>query len=182
MQRRLLSTGTLFLWLLIKFTDCLSFNACCKPISFYYLLMRYYVLKELMDNRHIVVFDGACNFCNAAVNFIIKRDPGNKFVFVPMQSDIAHKLMKKYKIHNVGVDTFLLIKDDQCFVFSSAALEIAKELTGCWYIFGILKLVPRVVRDFFYKAFARNRYTLFGRQETCIVPTKEIKSRFIGVE
>jgi len=134
-----------------------------------------------MDNRNVVIFDGVCNFCNGAVNFIIKRDPTGIFAFTPMQSDFARELMIKHKIHNVGTDTFLLIKNDQCFVFSSAALEIAKDLTGFWYIFKIFKFVPSIIRDFFYKLFARNRYALFGKKETCMVPTKEIRSRFVGI-
>lgn len=133
-----------------------------------------------MDNRHIIVFDGVCNFCNGAVNFIIKRDPEGIFAFTPMQSDLARELMDKHKIHNVGIDTFLLIKNDQCFVFSSAALEITKDLTGLWYIFNVFRLVPSAIRDFFYKVFARNRYALFGKQDTCMVPTKEMRSRFVG--
>ncbi len=103
------------------------------------------------------------------------------FAFTPMQSDLAKELMEKHQIYNVGVDTFLLIKNEQCFVFSSAALEIAKDLTGLWYMFNIFKLVPALVRDFFYKLFARNRYALFGRQEQCMVPTNEVRSRFVGV-
>ncbi len=134
-----------------------------------------------MDSRNIVIFDGVCNFCNGAVNFIIKRDPEGIFAFTPMQSDLAKELMKKHQIFNVGIDTFLLIKDGQCFIFSSAALEIAKDLTGFWYLFNILKLIPAPVRDFFYKLFARNRYKLFGRKEHCMVPTTEIRSRFVGI-
>jgi predicted DCC family thiol-disulfide oxidoreductase YuxK len=134
-----------------------------------------------MDKRPIVIFDGVCNFCNAAVYFIIKRDPEGLFAFTPMQSDLAHELMDKHNIHSVGVDTFLLVKNDQCFVFSSAALEIAKDLTGLWYLFSVFKLVPSAIRDFFYKVFARNRYTLFGRQDICMVPTEELRSRFVGL-
>lgn len=134
-----------------------------------------------MDNRYIVIFDGVCNFCNGSVNFIIKRDPNGLFAFAPMQSDLAKVLMDKHKINNVGVDTFLLIKNDQCFVFSSAALEIARYLTGFWYMFNIFRLVPAPVRDFFYKMFARNRYALFGRQDQCIVPSNEVRSRFVGI-
>lgn len=134
-----------------------------------------------MDSRNIVIFDGVCNFCNGSVNFIIKRDPEGVFAFTPMQSDLAKELMEKHQIFNVGIDTFLLIKDGQCFIFSSAALEIAKNLTGFWYLFNILKLVPAPVRDFFYKLFARNRYKLFGRKEHCMVPTTAIRSRFVGI-
>ncbi|MFT6285639.1 MAG: putative DCC family thiol-disulfide oxidoreductase YuxK [Alcanivorax sp.] len=133
-----------------------------------------------MDNRHIVIFDGVCNVCNGAVNFIIKRDPEGLFAFTPMQSDLARELMNKHKIKNVDIDTFLLIKNEQCFVFSSAALEIAKDLTGLWYIFNVFRLVPSAIRDFFYTVFARNRYALFGRQDTCMVPTQALRSRFVG--
>lgn len=134
-----------------------------------------------MESRYIVIFDGVCNFCNGAVNFIIKRDPEALFVFTPMQSVLAHELMEKHKVYNVGVDTFLLIKNDEVFLFSSAAIEIAKDLTGFWYVFSIFRFVPKLVRDFFYKLFARNRYKLFGRQDICMVPAEDMKSRFIGI-
>lgn len=137
---------------------------------------------DMQDNRHIIIFDGVCNFCNGAVNFIIKRDPDGVFAFTPMQSALAKQLMQKYQIHNVGIDTFLLIKNNHCYVFSSAALEITKDLTGFWYLFRVLNIVPAAFRDFFYKLFARNRYQLFGRQDVCMVPTEEVKSRFVGVE
>ena len=134
-----------------------------------------------MDNRNIVIFDGVCNFCNGAVNFIIKRDPKGIFAFTPMQTELAHELMQKHQISNVGIDTFLLIKNGQCFVFSNAALEISKDLTGFWCMFRIFKFVPSTIRDFFYKMFARNRYTLFGKQEICMVPTQEVRARFVGI-
>jgi len=134
-----------------------------------------------MDNSNIIIFDGVCNFCNGAVNFIINRDPKENFIFAPMQSDCAKALIDKHKIYNVGVDTFLLIKNEQCYIFSDAALEIAKDLTGLWYMFNILRLIPAPIRDAAYKLFARNRYLLFGKKEHCMVPTDEIKSRFIGI-
>lgn len=135
-----------------------------------------------MENRPIIIFDGVCNFCNGAVNFIIKRDPSAQFTFTPMQSALAKELMVQYQINNVGIDTFLLIKNDQAFVFSSAALEITKGLSGYWYLFNIFKLIPSLIRDVVYKLFARNRYVLFGRSDICIMPTKETRSRFVGLD
>lgn len=135
-----------------------------------------------MDSRHIVIFDGVCNFCNGAVNFIINRDPNGIFAFTPMQSELAHELMERYSVPDVGVDTFLLIKNGQCFVFSSAALEITKDLTGLWYFFNVFRVVPKPIRDAIYKMFARNRYKLFGRKDTCMVPSKEVRSRFVGIK
>ena len=135
----------------------------------------------MKDDRHIVIFDGVCKFCNKSVNIIINRDPEGLFVFAPMQTDLAKELMKKYNITNDGIDTFLLIKNNQCFVFSNAALEIAKDLTGAWYLFNVFKVLPTFIRDFFYKLFARNRYALFGRDDKCMVPNDDVRSRFIGI-
>lgn len=135
----------------------------------------------MVNSRYIVVFDGVCNFCNGAVNFIIKRDPAAKFLFAPMQTDAAKELIAKYAPDSIGVDTFMLIKHDQCFRWSTAALEISKDLGGFWWALNVLKLIPAPIRNFFYRLFARNRYTLFGRTRQCMVPSKELSARFIGV-
>jgi len=133
----------------------------------------------MTDRRYIVIFDGVCKLCNGSVNFIIKRDPNCKFVFAPVQGDFAQQLIEKNALDNVGEETFLLVKDDQFFMYSDAALEIAKNLSGLWPVLYVLRVLPRVIRDSVYKVFARNRYKLFGRTATCMVPTKEMKSRFV---
>jgi predicted DCC family thiol-disulfide oxidoreductase YuxK len=134
-----------------------------------------------MELRHIVIFDGVCNFCNGAVNFIIKRDPQGLYAFTPMQTEFAKSLLVKHQISNVGVDTLVLIKQGQCLMYSTAALEIAKDLTGFWFLFGIFRWLPVHFRDSVYKLFARNRYKLFGRQEHCMVPDEHVKARFLGL-
>ena len=139
------------------------------------------MFKQEADSRHIVIFDGVCNFCNGAVNFIIKRDPEERFAFTPMQSELGKELVAKYQITNVGYDTFLLIKDNQCYIWTDAAIEIAKDLTGFWHLSYVFKVVPRPIRDYFYRVFARNRYRLFGRSLVCMVPTENVKGRFVGV-
>ena len=136
-------------------------------------------MQQTLENNHIVIFDGVCNFCNGAVNFIINRDPNKLFIFAPLQSEAAKNLIEKYSAQKVGFDTFLLIKNGQCFYRTDAALEIAKELSGYWYLFNVFKVLPRSFRDFFYRLFARNRYALFGRTEKCMVPTKALRKRFI---
>ena len=133
------------------------------------------------DNKHIIIFDGICNFCNGAINFIIKHDPDGVFVFTPMQSDLAKNLLLQYEIKNVGVDTFLLIKNDTTYIWTDAALEIAKDLNGYWYLFNITRIIPRFMRDYLYRIFARNRYRLFGKRTECMVPTPSLKKRFIGI-
>ena len=132
-----------------------------------------------MSNHHVIIFDGVCNFCNGAVNFIIKRDHSNKFVFAPMQSPIAHKLINDFGADKVGFDTFLLIKDGQCFYRTDAAFEITKDLSGYWYWFQVFRFLPRPIRDYFYRLFARNRYSIFGKTEQCMVPTSELKNKFL---
>ena len=132
-----------------------------------------------MDDQYIVIFDGVCNFCNGAVNFIIWRDPDGRFAFTPMQSEAGKRLIEKHGPTAVGGDTFLLIKDGDCYERTDAALEITKSLTGFWYLFNVFRVLPRPVRDYFYSLFARNRYALFGKRDTCMIPTAEVRSRFI---
>ena len=133
-----------------------------------------------MRNHHIIIFDGVCNFCNSSVNFIIKRDHKNVFLFTPMQSETASMLISKFKVKDVGFDTFLLIKNNQCYYRTDAALEIAKELSGYWFLFSLFKILPRPIRDYFYRLLARNRYSIFGKTEACMIPTEEIKDKFLG--
>ena len=135
-----------------------------------------------MPNPHIVIFDGVCNFCNEAVNFIIKRDPRGVFAFAPMQSRCGQSLIQKYNIPEVGIDTLLLIKNGRSYLRTDAALEITKDLSGLWFFLRALKIVPRPLRGYFYKVFARNRYKLFGKRDTCMIPAPEVRSRFINDE
>lgn len=129
--------------------------------------------------RSIVIFDGVCNFCNGTVNFIIRRDPNGLFSFTPMQSESGRRLIEEHHAPMVGGDTFLLIKNGQCFDRTDAALEICRDLTGLWFLFRVFKIFPRSFRDYFYRLFARNRYTLFGRRQECMIPSPEVRDRFI---
>jgi predicted DCC family thiol-disulfide oxidoreductase YuxK len=95
-----------------------------------------------MENKLIVLFDGVCNFCNGSVNFIIERDPNHFFAFAPVQSQSGQALIKEFNVPEGGEDTFLLIKNGKCYFRTNAALEIAKNLTGAWFIFYILKIIP----------------------------------------
>mgnify|MGYP001986231660 FL=1 len=102
-----------------------------------------------VDNRHsgVVIFDGVCNLCNGAVNFIIKRDQEAKFLFIPCQSDLAGQLACQYNIQESFAATFVLVQADNCYYRSDAALEIASQLTGGWRFLGILRLIPSSLRD-----------------------------------
>jgi predicted DCC family thiol-disulfide oxidoreductase YuxK len=132
-----------------------------------------------MSNQHVIIFDGVCNFCNRSVNFIIKRDHINLFVFAPMQSPAAQKLIADHNVENIGFDTFILIKNDEYLFGTNAAIEIAQGLSGAWYLCRVFKILPRSIRDYFYRLLARNRYSIFGKLETCMLPTKELKNKFL---
>lgn len=127
----------------------------------------------------IVLFDGVCNFCNGTVNFIIRRDSENRFRFAALQSEAGQKLLRQYDLNQPGIDSVVLIENGGAFTHSSAALKIARRLGGFWQVFSIFQIVPRPARDFFYRLLARNRYRLFGKKDVCMMPTPEIKARFL---
>ena len=127
----------------------------------------------------IVLFDGVCNFCNGSVNFIIARDSAGYFKFSPLQSEIGEELMAKHGIDKTDTDSVILIEDEQAYTHSTGALRIARKLDGIWSWTYAFRIVPRPIRDFFYKTFAKYRYRLFGRQDACMMPTPEIRARFL---
>lgn len=126
----------------------------------------------------IVLFDGVCNFCNDTVNFIIRHDQARRFKFAPLQSEIGQELRSKYGIGE-DVDSIVLIEDGKAFTHSTAALLIAKGLGGVISISYAFIILPTFIRDFFYKTFASNRYRLFGKKEVCMIPTPEVRERFL---
>ena len=128
----------------------------------------------------IILFDGVCNFCNGAVNFIIDRDPEGYFKFAPLQSEIGQKLLTDAGVDKAVTDSVVLIEDGKAYVRTTAALRIARKLTGAWRWFYGFIVVPSFVRDVFYNLFAKYRYKMFGKQEACMLPTPEVRSRFLA--
>lgn len=134
--------------------------------------------NQKVEPTHLIIFDGACNFCNGAVNFIIRRDPDALYSFAPMQSEFGRRLLRETGAGEVDLDTFLLIEGAMVKERSEAALSIAENLTQPWPLLRVLRILPPGFRDFFYDLFARNRYKLFGRKEACMVPGDDIRDRF----
>jgi len=128
---------------------------------------------------NIVVFDGVCNLCNGAVNFIIKRDIKRIFYFSSIQSEIGAKLLERHNINANDIDTFLLIRNNKPYTKSEAALIIARELNRPWNWLFFLKPIPKHLRDSIYSLVARNRYKWSGIRSYCMLPTSEQKARFI---
>lgn len=127
----------------------------------------------------ILLFDGVCNFCNDSVNFIIRRDPDKKFRFAPLQSDFGIEMRKKYGIAD-DIDSVVLIENDQAYMHSTAALRIAKNLGGIYSLAYVFIIFPSFIRDIFYKLFAKYRYRLFGQKDICMMPTPDVRERFLA--
>jgi len=131
--------------------------------------------------KKVILFDGVCNLCNGAVLFIIKRDKKVKFSFASLQSTFGQNQLKKYGLSSEELSTIVLLKEGRIFTKSSAALEIAKELDGLWPAFYFFEIVPNFIRNFFYDFVAQNRYRWFGKREACMIPTPELKARFVEI-
>lgn len=127
----------------------------------------------------IVLFDGVCNLCNGAVQFIIKHDSKKRFTFASLQSASAKQLLTERALVP-ALETMVFINGNQAYEKSDAALEIARQLDGAWRLLYVLKIVPRFLRDAVYTLVANNRYRLFGKRDSCWLPTPEFQSRFIA--
>ncbi|WP_128546649.1 thiol-disulfide oxidoreductase DCC family protein [Larkinella soli] len=127
----------------------------------------------------VILFDGVCNLCNSAVNFVIDHDRKGRFRFASLQSETGRRLLAQCPPAEGPVDSVVLIRNGRSFVRSDAALEIARHLGGAWPLLTVFKLVPRFVRDAVYEAVARNRYRWFGRTDACRVPAPALKARFL---
>ncbi len=129
--------------------------------------------------ERIVLFDGVCNFCNGSVNFIIRLDHERKFRFAPLQSDIGIELRENHSIAE-DVDSIILVEHGKAYLHSTAALKIAKNLGGIYSLLYVLIIIPAFIRDFFYRTFAKYRYRLFGKTDVCMIPTPDVRERFIA--
>ncbi|MEJ5261674.1 MAG: thiol-disulfide oxidoreductase DCC family protein [Ignavibacterium sp.] len=132
-----------------------------------------------MNNRMIVLFDGVCNFCNYWVNFLLKRDKKNIFLFAALQSQSGQELLKKFNLTTTDFDTFILIDGESYQTKSDAVISIAENLTGFPRLLIIGKFLPKVIRDFLYDLIAKSRYKIFGKRESCRIPTSEEREKFL---
>jgi predicted DCC family thiol-disulfide oxidoreductase YuxK len=122
--------------------------------------------------RPVVLFDGICNLCNGAVRFVTRRDRAKRFDFASLQSETGARLLREHQQGSAmgEPDALVVIEGTQVYTHSDAALRIVRSLDGAWPLLGLLRLVPRVIRDAAYRFVARRRYRWFGRVEACPVP------------
>lgn len=131
--------------------------------------------------KKIILFDGVCNLCNSAIQFIIKRDHKDVFRYAALQSELGQQLTKERGIDTQLVDSMILIEPGVAyFVKSDAALEISKEFGGLWSILQVFSWLPSALRNPIYDFVARNRYKWFGKKDQCMIPTPELQAKFLG--
>jgi predicted DCC family thiol-disulfide oxidoreductase YuxK len=133
-----------------------------------------------MNNQAIILFDGVCNFCNSAVNFVIKRDKNNLIQFSPLQTEIAHELLARHKLPTEDMKSFIFIEEGRSYTQSTAALKVCRYLTGLWPLLYSFIIIPRFIRDGIYKLIAKNRYKWFGQKTECMIPTPELLAKFLN--
>ncbi len=130
-------------------------------------------------SKPIILFDGVCNLCNGVVKFAINRDVNGVLSFASLQSEAAKQLMRKYGLDERQLETFVFIEDGKAYTQSTAGLKLAKKLGGLWPLFYVFIIIPKPIRDAVYKLISRNRYRWFGKEDSCMIPSPEIRARFL---
>lgn len=131
-------------------------------------------------NKKIILFDGVCNLCNGAVQYIIKHDYKDVFRFAPLQSEIGHQLMIDRNLDPTQITSVLLIDPGTAYYTkSTAVLKIGREFGGLWRLLWLLEGLPSRFRDYVYDLIAKNRYQWFGKKEECMIPTPKLKAKFL---
>jgi predicted DCC family thiol-disulfide oxidoreductase YuxK len=128
----------------------------------------------------VILFDGVCNLCNGFVQFVIARDPGGRFRFASLQSDAAPQLVGSRLAGAERPDSIVLVDGARVFTRSAAALRIFRGLRFPWPILSALIVIPPPIRDFVYDFVAKRRYRWFGKRDACMVPTPELRARFLS--
>ena len=141
-------------------------------------------MVETTVNAPVLLYDGVCGFCNKTVQMILERDPAGTMRFAALQSDYGRAIVERHTSLR-GVDSVVFVENanggdlERVFVRSDAALKVVAYLGGFWKIFLAAYVIPKPLRDYFYDLFARNRYRVFGKYDTCMLPPPEVRSRFL---
>ncbi|HWI93377.1 MAG TPA: thiol-disulfide oxidoreductase DCC family protein [Flavisolibacter sp.] len=132
-----------------------------------------------MNEHPVILFDGVCNFCNGAINFVLRQDRKKIFRFAALQSEAGQKLLQQYNLSTKDFDSFVLIDDDKVYKKSTASLRVMNKLPWYWKEVQLFRIIPTIFRDAIYDYIARNRYKMFGKKDQCMVPTPELRNRFL---
>jgi predicted DCC family thiol-disulfide oxidoreductase YuxK len=135
---------------------------------------------EAAADHPVLLFDGVCNLCAGSVRFVVDRDPGGRFRFAPLQSDVARDLLADHDVDPDDLDTVVLLEEGEAYTKSDAALRVARDLEGPSSLAWHTRFVPRIVRDAVYDLVATVRYDVFGKKDRCMVPTPQLRERFLA--
>jgi predicted DCC family thiol-disulfide oxidoreductase YuxK len=127
----------------------------------------------------VILFDGVCNLCNSSVTFVIQRDKKDVFRFTALQEEAGKSLLTKYGIDPLKTDSIILVTDGKAYIKSTAALKIARDLGGLYPLLYGFMIVPNFIRNWVYDYVAKNRYKWYGKKESCMIPTPELRSKFL---
>ena len=127
----------------------------------------------------IILFDGICNFCNRTINIILKYDKVAHFQFAASQSNAAIDIMQAFKIEQIAIASVILIDNEKVYTKTDAVIQIARHLKGWPRLFRFIKFIPKPIRDCGYDLIAKNRYILFGKKASCMIPDASIRRRFL---
>jgi predicted DCC family thiol-disulfide oxidoreductase YuxK len=138
------------------------------------------VIESLPENKQLILFDGVCNLCNTSIQYVIKHDKANRFMFAPLQSAIGKQIITAFDIDTNKTDSVLLYSNENGLsIKSTAALKMAKHLGFPRNLASIFFIVPAFIRNWVYDFIAKNRYKWYGKQDACMIPTPELKSKFL---
>lgn len=139
------------------------------------------MINNIPKNKRLILFDGVCNLCNSSVLYVIKRDTKNKFLYAPLQSKIGETIINAFSIDTTEIDSILLFNPETYKIYSksAAALHVVKSLNFPTNIMAVFFIIPAFIRNWFYDYIAKNRYKWYGKRDTCMIPTPELKAKFL---
>jgi len=138
------------------------------------------MLNTLPKNKKIILFDGVCNLCNSSINYVIDHDKKDVFRFVSLQSDLGKVIQEYLGIENTSLDTIILyVPDEAYYIKSTAALKVINEFSGIWKLAQLFLILPSSIRNLAYNYVAKNRYKWYGKEDSCRIPTPELKAKFL---
>ena len=133
-----------------------------------------------MSQHSIILFDGVCNLCNTAVQFVIRRDHTNHFLFASLQSQEGKKILAENNLPENEMSSFILFENGNVYDRSTAVLKVVRKLKGWWRFLYSFIMVPKFIRDGIYRVISKNRYQWFGKKNECMIPTPELRARFLS--
>lgn len=139
------------------------------------------MLGLIPKNKKLILFDGVCNLCNSSVQYVIKHDKHNIFLFAPLQGETGKKIISHYNIDTSKTDSIILYSEEKGVVYkSTAALKIASRIGFPRNLISIFLIVPAFIRNWVYDFIAKNRYKWYGKKDECMIPTPDLKSKFLN--